>query len=286
MWTNNELKTKARGVLKRNYWQGVAVHLIFFLVISAVEYLLSRSAEFYVARTANGRHAMVLYYLFLLFELILVLMPLNVGICAFFMRSRNDMPRIGNLTYAFRDKRYLKVVGAMAWQMLFFFLWFIVTDLLLRAASFPLYRALHPSAQSLIVGKIPFIAAAALSIFKYLGYRFVPYILADHHAIGYKRALKLSIAMTAGQKKRILSLYLSFFGWVLLAVVPIGLAVALFSVYVVRPLLPLLMLGFVFLRPYMDAVFSELYVTLRENALNNGLCIRGELNLPDIEIEE
>jgi uncharacterized membrane protein len=88
-----------------------------------------------------------------------------------------------------------------------------------------------------------------------------PFILADNPKIGYKRALKLSMAMTEGQKGAIFVLWLSFIGWFLLGIIVCcGI-------------------GDFFLIPYIISTFSELYVKLRANAINNGICTLEELNL-------
>lgn len=97
-------------------------------------------------------------------------------------------------------------------------------------------------------------------IIKYYSYRMVPYILADNPNIGYKRAIKLSCDMTNFHKVDIFLLDLSFLGWILLGFL------ALF-------------VGVMFVYPYINATEAELYMVLRKNALNNGICTYDELQL-------
>jgi hypothetical protein len=97
-------------------------------------------------------------------------------------------------------------------------------------------------------------------IVKSYAYRMVPYILADNANIGYKRALELSNRMTAGQKFRMWVLDLSFIGWYLLG------TIALF-------------VGVLFVMPYENATKAELYLVLRQNALDQGECSYEELEL-------
>jgi len=97
-------------------------------------------------------------------------------------------------------------------------------------------------------------------IIKAYAYRMVPYILADNPEIGYKRALELSTQMTDGQKFDMFVLDLSFIGWYLLGVL------ALF-------------VGVFFVLPYQNATEAELYLILRQNVLDNGLCSYGELSI-------
>lgn len=97
-------------------------------------------------------------------------------------------------------------------------------------------------------------------IVKSYAYRMVPYILADNPNIGYKRAIELSNDMTKGEKFDIFVLDLSFIGWYLLGTLA-------------------LIIGIIFVMPYEDATNAELYLTLRQKALDNGLCTYEELNL-------
>ena len=97
-------------------------------------------------------------------------------------------------------------------------------------------------------------------IIKSYSYRMVPYILADNPNIGCKKAIKLSMKMTDGHKFDIFVLDLSFLGWYLLGLL------ALF-------------VGILFVLPYVNATNAELYLVLREKALQNNMCSYEELLL-------
>lgn len=97
-------------------------------------------------------------------------------------------------------------------------------------------------------------------IIKSYSYRMVPYILADNPDIDRKRAIELSREMTKGQKLSIFVLELSFIGWYILGFL------ALF-------------IGMFFVLPYVNATDAELYLTVREDAINNGLTTREELRV-------
>lgn len=97
-------------------------------------------------------------------------------------------------------------------------------------------------------------------IVKMYAYRMVPYILADNPNIGYKRALELSNRMTAGQKFAMFVLDLSFIGWYLLGALAF-------------------VVGMLFVQPYENATKAELYLTLRQDALDSGECSYAELNM-------
>lgn len=82
-------------------------------------------------------------------------------------------------------------------------------------------------------------------IVKAIEYFAVEYLLAEYPGIDHRRAINLSSEITKGQKWEIFKLFLSFFGWFLLCVATGGI-------------------GFVFLNPYIQATFAELYSVLTE----------------------
>ncbi|MCU6712087.1 DUF975 family protein [Paenibacillus sp. J5C_2022] len=97
-------------------------------------------------------------------------------------------------------------------------------------------------------------------IVKTYAYSQVPFILADNPNIGYRRAVDLSNRMTRGHKFRIFVLDLSFLGWILLGIL------ALF-------------VGVLFVWPYINATKAELYLALRQEALQQGVASSEELRL-------
>ena len=86
----------------------------------------------------------------------------------------------------------------------------------------------------------------------------IPWILADNPEIGYRRAMELSKQMMDGEKWNTFVLQLSFIGWYLLCSITFGI-------------------GFIFLEPYVQATFAELYAALRAKALANGYTNEYEL---------
>jgi len=88
----------------------------------------------------------------------------------------------------------------------------------------------------------------------------VPYILAENPNIDYKRAIELSNQMTKGQKFDIFVLDLSFIGWYILGALLVGL-------------------GVYFVFPYVNSTNAELYLVLKQNAIDTGICSPEELTL-------
>jgi len=97
-------------------------------------------------------------------------------------------------------------------------------------------------------------------IIKTYAYRMVPYILAENPGINHRRAIELSEAMTAGQKWNMFVLDLSFLGWYLLGFLACCV-------------------GMIFVAPYVHATGAELFLSLRRNAIDSGICGPGELGM-------
>lgn len=90
-------------------------------------------------------------------------------------------------------------------------------------------------------------------------YRLVPYLLAENPYLTTRRAMELSKQMMEGEKWHSFVLGLSFIGWDLLAgLTPLGL-------------------GGLFLSPYYQATFAELYAALRSKAFAYGMSDANEL---------
>ena len=269
MWTRSELKAHAKAVLKGSYWEGVAAYLI----VSAI----SGCAGFFgVVTPFWGSFAIIIF----------LSLPLTVGLSFFFMQCQVAPPRLQNVFYSFEGGRYMKIVGAMAWMYLFLFLWSLIACAGFIIVLVKGMSTLLPT----IVSKIPdtftfthrwymtgfnldpswipiliacgviYLAGMVIVTIKSLSYSMTPFILTDNPSIGYSRALKLSIAMTCGQKWQIFVLHLSFIGWGLLAVLTFGI-------------------GFLFLSPYVFATQAQLYARLRDHAINSGLATAQEFNV-------
>jgi len=95
-------------------------------------------------------------------------------------------------------------------------------------------------------------------IIKSYEYAMVPYLLAENPAMPSERAFELSRDMMEGRKWDLFVLDLSFFGWELLA--------------------SIVVIGGIFLQPYIEATHAEVYLWLRYDALQNGYAAEDELN--------
>jgi uncharacterized membrane protein len=265
MWTRKELKTTAKDVLRNCYWECVAAYLIVIGITLAASFI--------------GMQIPFVSFASLLF----LSAPLSVGLCYFYIQNRYAPTQMKNLFFAFNGTHYMKIVGKMAWMYLFLYLWslipsvgfsMVLVKIITNGISHYMYGYTSVGYfydlpfdmfagltwQFLLACGALFVAGMIVVLIKSISYSMTPYILSDNPYIRYDRALRLSIDMTNGQKWRIFVLGLSFTGWALLTLLTFGV-------------------GTIFLTPYMTATYTELYLKLRDNAIERGICSASELNL-------
>ncbi len=90
-------------------------------------------------------------------------------------------------------------------------------------------------------------------IIKSISYSMCFYVMADNPEIGIKNALKMSKKITKGYKGKIFVLYLSFVGWSYLAMLTLGI-------------------GFLWLVPYMQISYANLYDELKNQSIEKSVC--------------
>lgn len=95
-------------------------------------------------------------------------------------------------------------------------------------------------------------------IIKCYAYFMVPYLLAENPDMPAERAFDISKRTTDGEKGEMWVLTLSFIGWILLTVLTCGI-------------------GYLFLKPYIQTTYAELYGALRYKAIATGICTEAEL---------
>ncbi len=200
MWTREELKERAKAVLKTNYWQALIVAFVMALLGGDIA---GQNSGIKVSQ--NHYHHMDLGHLWFILKIagiiFLVIMIviwfigyiIEVGGRKFFIKAAEGETKMDYLGYGFNGNYYWDIFKAMIWCRIIIFLW---TLLLI----------------------IP-------GIVKGYAYRMVPYILADNPNIGTKRAMELSEEMTRGEKWDIFVLDLSFWGWYLLGAFAFGIGI-------------------------------------------------------------
>ncbi|MCL2195473.1 MAG: DUF975 family protein [Oscillospiraceae bacterium] len=157
-----------------------------------------------------------------------VMMPLAVGMGGSFLKICTGQPVTIQSMFDIALFNYIRKVGGMAWLALWAMLWSLLFV-------------------------IP-------GIIKAIAYSMTPYILAAHHNVDARTALKLSMRMTQGHKGELFMFYLSFIGWLLLSALTFGI------LYIVH------------VGPYMNTAMAGYFVELRSRAIASGAIQAHELD--------
>lgn len=173
---------------------------------------------------------------------IFVGLALTVGISRFFVRNRFGETKLETVFSGFQDN-YMNTMGAMFTTRLFCVLWGILL---------------------IIPG-----------IVKLLEYSMVKYILSDNPSMPGSRARQISGMMTNGEKGAIFVLYLSFLGWYILAMT--AAAILGWISWAASGILSVAAASAV--TAYQEATLAELYIFLRDRAIQNGMVNPVELGL-------
>ena len=252
MWSRKELKSRAKAVLRINYWKALLVSFVIGIACGYTggssrinlnndnsinnfsvsetwilsDSILSNITAKILAIIALGAIAIILIIVFASAFRILLGYPLEVGGRRYFIKSARYEDNSKCFSFAFYRENYSGIAFTMLLKGIQNLLWYFV-----------------------------FIIPGFVKLYSY---SMVPYILAENPNIGNRRAIELSIKMTDGHKFDMFVLDLSFIGWWLLCLLTLGI-------------------GTIFLAPYINATKAELYLVLRDNALNNGICSYEEL---------
>ncbi len=160
------------------------------------------------------------------------LQPLTNGLCIMFIDMHHDTK--GGIHSVFQDtfsSSYWRYLGGYLWERFFILLW------------------------SMLLW-IP-------GIIKHYAYSMNRYILAEYKSVSITRALDISKRMTKGYKMELFFFDLSYFGWMVLSILTLGL------------------LNFLYVRPYYLASKAALYLKIKENALENKRISYYELKIPE-----
>lgn len=256
MWSREILKSNAKIAIRgKKFWVAFLLVAAYELLPAIVGYVSGYdkiNSDFinaFIRRTPmpNMTQAIGFNFLYLIIS-ILILTPIFVGLRGFFVRNHFDAGKPSDFLMAFRGG-YGNVVLASFVTNLFISLW----SLLL-----------------LVPG-----------IIKTFEYYMVPFLLSDNPKLSGKRAREISRKMTDGEKGAIIVLLLSFIGWFLLLL----LVGAFFDFWLfVSPLMNtigqiVVRVGNVMIMVYVYATFAELYLFLRDRAIQTGMVQPEELGL-------
>lgn len=255
MWTRKELKTKAKLRFKANYWKAVLIGLAVLFITGGsgtaggfaqgmvsgsdaeeedYQQELGDDSQILRVDPENGVElneedlidavaltmligivvfvAIIICLIAIPLE-ILVFNPLYVGCKRFYLKNLKEDAQVREICYSF-DNGYKNTVKTMFFRELYTLLWCLLLF-------------------------IP-------GIIKSYEYSMIPYILAEHPDMPRKEVFALSKKMMDGNKWRAFLLDLSFFGWLILDALTLGI------------------LGIFYLNPYMEQTEAALYEKLKE----------------------
>lgn len=239
MISRNELKLNARHALTDRYWMALLVCLVSGIIMGGINFTYKYGNTTIQSR---NKHDYFIHPIIILFILLIAFIAFLFGLAySIFISLPVD---VGKTKYFLDNRNGNSRLDTIFYAFRGGHYMNVVTSLAWRVLFEFLWTLLF-----IIPG-----------IIKAYSYSMVPYILSDNPNIGYKRALRLSMDMTYGYKFQIFVLQLSFLGWFLLGLICCGV-------------------GVLFVTPYYEATMAEMYITIRDKALTNGLCSYQELNL-------
>lgn len=229
LWTRNELKGRAKFLLKQNYWYSVLAALIYTFLLgngitSSFKAAMNKSGETGVyIHSSNpivtfGIAATIAIAVVIAFIVYLVLAyflwnPMTVGCCKFFKNGRDGRQDVKDIFRMVRDcnktvrmTMLLKTIYLTLWSLLFI---------------------------------VP-------GVIKGYEYAMVPYLLLDHPEMSRQEIFAESKRMMMGNKWDAFVLDLSFIGWHLLGACTFGI------------------LTILYVNPYQYYTEAELYHVLRD----------------------
>ena len=110
-------------------------------------------------------------------------------------------------------------------------------------------------------------------IIKKIQYSQMPFILSENPGMSVRRAMRLSIEYTKGNKGNLFILALSFIGWILLAMIPafIFQRFAVTSDYLGKQVMTnAFTICLTFLMPYIDLAYTYAYYSIKQEAFETG----------------
>ena len=246
------MKSNAKAAIRGGkYWMAFLVSAVIMIVPSLIEWITGYGEvnDKWISGLENGvpevaPGVFMGYNLGFLLLNIFILFPLIVGVYGFFVRNWFDAGQFSDVFLGFRNG-YGNVVLTSFVTNLFIGLW---TLLLI----------------------IP-------GIYKALQYIMVPFLLSDNPRLSGRRVRQISRLMTDGEKGAILVLSLSFIGWFLIPIaVSIVLEMASAPIFLTNIVVTL---GLALIMPYYYATLAELYIFLRDRAIQTGMVQPEELGL-------
>lgn len=203
MWNRQEVKQRAKGIMKRNYWKMFVIALLASILtgegvstISSVQDVADNfSPDMQTTILTIGTVGSLLGLVYTIF----IGNVIRVGKAAYFIQNQNENPPLNMIFSAFKGN-YMNVVKIMVVMYVKNFLWFLL-----------------------------FIIPGIMKAYEY---SMIPYILAENPNISMDEAFAQTRNMTMGQKMDLFVLDLSFLGWIVLGGICCGVGILFVQPYI------------------------------------------------------
>lgn len=203
MWNRQEVKQRAKGIMKRNYWKMFVIALLASILtgegvstISSVQDVADNfSPDMQTTILTIGTVGSLLGLVYTIF----IGNVIRVGKAAYFIQNQNENPPLNMIFSAFKGN-YMNVVKIMVVMYIKNFLWFLL-----------------------------FIIPGIMKAYEY---SMIPYILAENPNISMDEAFAQTRNMTMGQKMDLFVLDLSFLGWIVLGGICCGVGILFVQPYI------------------------------------------------------
>lgn len=235
--TFSQLKTMGKNTLMGNYWYSIGIILLAYAVIYAAEMIVSfifmtPLSVIMTMMTSALYNSADTDILFCLIHTFVMFILILVMISLTVFIANPLM--IGVIKFFINLNTGTHNIKDLM---------FIFKNHFLNTALITFFKVLYTFLWSLLL-IVP-------GIIKTYQYSMIEYILAENPSLDRKRAFEITKALTMGNKWRIFCFGLSFIGWILLSYFTCGI-------------------GLIFLMPYVQASFVQLYYDLKAQAIADG----------------
>lgn len=251
MWTRSLLKSNAKQALQGRYWRSVGLCLLLSLL--GIGYSIPRITAEYRAASSQLNDIMsdpvwqgnggmeyptqtpdtmfAFVGPFMGFAMIVVIMAVVIGLC--WSAFLINPLVVGRNRYFMESRQSVTPFSTVV--------------SVFRTPYLNMVKVMLLTSLKITLGYLLIIPG----IYWSYCYAQVGYLMAENPYLSTRRAMELSKQMMNGEKWNMFVLQLSFIGWYLLCSLTFGL-------------------GIIFLEPYIQATFAELYAALRAKALAEG----------------
>ncbi len=248
-----ELKSRAKEVLLVKYWPFFLMGILQYIVAMTFTWNINVNDLKNVNNIPMFMGLLGTGFVFSIIIGIFLKNPLTVAICRFMVvNSENDGVNYSVIADIFKNG-YLNIVKGTFLKGLLLFIYeaiMVAGVMIMWMASALFASGVYLGGMLCIVmGFVVLLVGFVLYINRSYAYYMVEFLLAENSEMGAGEVIRTSKEMMQGVKLETFILSLSFLGWQILGTMLCGI-------------------GILFVVPYQQATFTQLYIKLRDEKLN------------------